>query len=267
MIACMSQTVSMDLRVRWSARSVVLTKWLTEGVVRHGDEVCELNVDGARQVVRANLPMVPPTDYGGVFRVCVREGDEVGPLGELLWVSTSASGSTHPRDAELLATARMKLARRAAYPPIFISYRRTDTDAAAGRLHEALVSRHGEDALFLDQFSIRPGEVWPWTIQQAVTHCKLVIVLVGPQWLTVQDSSGRRRISERSDFVLREVCAALDRGTALIPVLVSGAQIPMRDQLPADLGGLDQLQFQELGTRHWASDLASLVAEIDRQLA
>lgn len=256
----------MDLRVRWGARSVILSKWLTEGKVRRGDEVCELNIDGLRQVVKSPWPSVDD-DYSGVIRVGAREGDEVGPLGEIMWVSGSVGGGTHPKDATLLATARIKLIRRATYPPIFISYRRTDTDAAAGRLHEALVNRHGEEAVFMDQFSIRPGEVWPWTIQQAVTHCKVAIVLVGPQWLTIQGTNGRPRIGEYSDFVLREVCAALDRGTAVIPVLVSGAQIPTRDQLPAELEGLDQLQFHELGTRHWASDVASLLTEVDRQLA
>lgn len=261
----MSQTISMDLRLRWAARSVILKKWLTEGQLRRGDEVCELDVDGARHVIKSPWPSVD-TDYAGVFRVGAREGDEVGPLGEIMWVSTSSTGAD-PKDATLLATARIKRVRRAAYPPIFISYRRMDTDAAAGRLHEALVNRHGEDAVFMDQFSIRPGEVWPWTIQQAVTHCKLAIVLVGPQWLTIQGPSGRPRIGDYSDFVLREVCAALDRGTAVIPVLVSGAQIPTREQLPSELEGLDQLQFHELGTRHWATDVSGLMAEIDRQLA
>ena len=43
---------------------------------------------------------------------------------------------------------------------IFISYRRSDTQMAAGRLHDALEERFGRTSVFRDKEAIRPGYDW-----------------------------------------------------------------------------------------------------------
>jgi len=44
-------------------------------------------------------------------------------------------------------------------PAVFLSYRRKESSHAR-RLHDRLVERLGEDRVFMDVDSIRPGEDW-----------------------------------------------------------------------------------------------------------
>jgi len=78
-------------------------------------------------------------------------GDEVGPWGELFEYSDSGGivsiGPDYPA-----APRRLNYRRRESYPPIFLNYRRKDGEAWAGRLHEALTQKFGDDAVFMDQF-------------------------------------------------------------------------------------------------------------------
>ena len=63
----------------------------------------------------------------------------------------------------------------------------------AGRLHEALGATFGPDEILMDEFSIRAGEHWAWTIQQAVAHARVLVALIGPKWLTIEDGLPVRR--------------------------------------------------------------------------
>ena len=150
-----------------------------------------VEVDGVEQTVVA--AGVHPEDPIGAFRAYVREGEEVLPSGWLLECTTSLDGR-HPNQIPIAAVARTRRTLDAGYPPIFLSYRRSDTEAYAGRLHEVLTRSDGPDSVFMDEFSIRPGQIFPWVIQQAAARCQLMIVLVGPTWLTVQSRANRRRL-------------------------------------------------------------------------
>jgi hypothetical protein len=66
---------------------------------------------------------------------------------------------------------------------IFISYRRSDTEIAAGRLARDLRSRFGDDAIFRDKDSIDAGADWVEAIRSAIGRKGLVLVLIGERWL------------------------------------------------------------------------------------
>jgi hypothetical protein len=84
-----------------------------------------------------------------------------------------------------------------------------------------------------EEFSIEPGESsWVWTIQQAAVHCAFMIILIGSRWLTVVDGAGHPRLQGENDPGHREITAALDRNTTVIPVIVPGGAIPLVEQLP-----------------------------------
>jgi hypothetical protein len=53
---------------------------------------------------------------------------------------------------------------------VFISYRRADSSADAGRLYDALRRRFGRENLFMDVDSLRPGEDWVVAVEGAVTR-------------------------------------------------------------------------------------------------
>ena len=125
-------------------------------------------------------------------------------------------------------------------------------------------SSWGDVDVFLDQYRIQPGEVFPWTIQQAAVHAKAMVVLVGPKWLTLADSHGNRRLDYENDYVRREVVAALDRGTLVVPILLPGASIPDRYSLPTEMQSLLEVQFYELSHRHWREDTGRLKSYLER---
>ena len=69
----------------------------------------------------------------------------------------------------------------------------------------------------------------------------VVVVVIGPSWLTAADADGRRRLDEPTDVVRNQIQRALAAGVIVIPVLLGRTQMPRPDQLPP---GLAQLPFQ-----------------------
>ncbi|MBZ0300535.1 MAG: TIR domain-containing protein [Anaerolineae bacterium] len=121
-------------------------------------------------------------------------------------------------------------------PRIFISYRRSDTEAYAGRIYDSLVSAFGSDAIFKDVYDIRPGRDFRGELRSAVAQHDVILVLIGPGWLTVTNDDGQRRLDDPGDWVRLEVETGLQRQEAqVIPLLVGGARMPRADDLPQTL--------------------------------
>jgi hypothetical protein len=81
---------------------------------------------------------------------------------------------------------------------IFISYRREDTSATAGRLYDRLVARFGADSVFMDVDSIAPGHDFAEAIETAVGSCQVVLAVIGTHWLDAADERGWRRLDDRT---------------------------------------------------------------------
>ena len=123
-------------------------------------------------------------------------------------------------------------------PKVFITYRREETAAHAGRLYDAMVARFGERNVFMD-VDMAPGIDFVERITEAVAACQVLIVVMGPRWATVEDEHGKARIADPEDFVRLEVETGLRRPDVTpIPVLVSGARMPKRKDLPPEMQGL-----------------------------
>jgi len=121
-------------------------------------------------------------------------------------------------------------------PRIFISYRRADSEAITGRIHDRLLYAFGDANVFKDVNDIPPGRDFRGILQEAVNESDVILVIIGTQWLTVTDANGKRRIDDPDDFVHIEVRNALQRDRALtIPVLVNNATMPTKADLPPDL--------------------------------
>lgn len=254
----MSSAARVPMRDRWRARSMIVRKWLAHGKFQPGDPLCEIETDGVVSVVKDTR--LHPEDYGGIYHYFVAEGAEVPPSGLLLEYGDSLGGG----DDRLHQSAYRPLVRRKEYPRFFLSYRREDSEPYAWRLHESMSGTWGAVDVFMDQFSINPGEVFPWVIQQAAIHAKTMIVLIGPKWFEMKDERGSRRLFDEHDYVHREICAALDRGTLVVPILLPGADIPERHSLPDGLQGITELQFFPLSARHWSTDLGQLRDYLDQ---
>lgn len=141
---------------------------------------------------------------------------------------------------------------------IFINYRRADTRWAAARLYDGLSQTMGADGLFMDVDSIPPGVDFVEYLNDFVDRSSAIIVLIGPDWLTVTDDTGRRRIEDPDDFVNIEICRAMERDVSVIPVLVDAASMPSEAELPEGLKGLARRQAVRLDHKTYGQDLERL---------
>ncbi|HTN50686.1 MAG TPA: TIR domain-containing protein [Burkholderiaceae bacterium] len=145
---------------------------------------------------------------------------------------------------------------------IFISYRREDAEGQAGRLFDDLCAHFGHDAVFMDVAGIRKGVDFRRIIQEHVTSCGVLLVIVGRGWLSATDSAGKRRLEDPNDFVRLETAAALSRDIPVVPVLVHGATMPREQDLPAVLRDLAFRNGAELTHARWDSDVKALIDDL-----
>ena len=157
--------------------------------------------------------------------------------------------------------------RSAPGPKVFITYRREESAAHAGRLYDAMVGRFGEDNVFMD-VDMAPGVDFVERITDAVAACHVLIVVMGPRWATVEDEQGRPRLADPEDFVRLEVETALRRPDVTpIPVLVAGARMPNREDLPPEVRAITRRNALELGDQRWRYDVGRLISTLDELLA
>jgi TIR domain len=64
-------------------------------------------------------------------------------------------------------------------PNVFISYRREDSAASAGRLFDRLSDRFGKEHVFRDLDAIAPGAEFGKVIAERIAHCDALIAVIG----------------------------------------------------------------------------------------
>ena len=149
---------------------------------------------------------------------------------------------------------------------IFISYRRGESTIYAGRLHDALCARAGDDDVFMDVDALEPGVDFVEHIEREVGSCEILIALIGRDWVDVTDAEGNRRLEDPQDFVRLELSTGLKRDIRVIPVLVQGAKMPRADQLPDDLKPLARRNALEIADLRWRHDFARLWEVVEKVL-
>ena len=97
-------------------------------------------------------------------------------------------------------------------PSAFFSYSREDTEFAF-KLAKDLKAAGAN--VWLDQLDIKPGEWWDRAVEDAVTHCPRMLIVLSPA-------------SVNSKNVMDEVSFALEENKTIIPILHRDCQIPFR---------------------------------------
>ncbi len=143
---------------------------------------------------------------------------------------------------------------------VFLSYRRADTQHAAGRAADKLADRF---ELFMDIDTIPPGVDFTDYLKRAVGGCDVLLAFIGDEWAELTDETGRRRLDDPDDWVVAEIATALAREVPVIPVLVDGAALPAPERLPLQLRPLLKRQATRLRFDSFSADLAHLVAAIE----
>jgi hypothetical protein len=131
---------------------------------------------------------------------------------------------------------------------IFISYRRSESAVAAGRVYKSVldwVSANGGSSkqVFIDLASMYPANDYREVLKYHIATSEVFLAVIGKDWLTVQDDNGRQRIAQPNDPVRLEVESALgSQRTHLIPILVNDARPVRASELPASIAGLAYAQ-------------------------
>jgi hypothetical protein len=148
---------------------------------------------------------------------------------------------------------------------VFISYRREDSAAYAGRIKDWLVREFGRDFLFIDVEGIPLGINFVKALRDEVAKCGVLLAVIGPHWLDVRNEDGTRRLDNPNDFVRIEIAVALQRNIPVIPILLDGTRVPKIDQLPKNL---QELSLRNgLNVRHdsFPNDMDRLILGLKKQ--
>jgi hypothetical protein len=144
---------------------------------------------------------------------------------------------------------------------VFISYRRSDAYGWPGRIHDALAARLPSCEVFRDIDDIPLGADFTEVLDHALRDCDVLLALIGPQWLSATDATGRR-LDSPNDYLRLELESALDRGVLLIPILLEGARMPEAGELPESLTSISRSQALQLSDAHFNIDVAKLCARL-----
>lgn len=150
--------------------------------------------------------------------------------------------------------------------PIFMCYRRDDTEFPAARLYDRLTSHFSTSVVFKDSNSIEPGHDFVEAINTVVGACDVLLALIGHRWLSITGPDGRRRLDDPGDFVRLEIEAALERNIRVIPILVAGARMPGANELPPSLAKLAYRQAFKLSAGGFEAETQRLLSVLDQAL-
>ena len=73
------------------------------------------------------------------------------------------------------------------HPLAFICYRRRDSAGAALWLNRAMEQTFGANHVFMDTQAVRLATNWRKRISDAINASTLLIVVIGPHWLSLAD--------------------------------------------------------------------------------
>ncbi len=135
----------------------------------------------------------------------------------------------------------------------FICYRDKDSRSIAEILYGQLSARLGPDRLFLATEDIARGKQWLEEINDALAAAVVMVVLIGPRWLSCENKDGQGCLEQPNDWVVHEIHSALERRIPIIPVLVDGAARPSEEALPAKIRGLSTYQLFRLHSKRGQS--------------
>ncbi|HSD92169.1 MAG TPA: toll/interleukin-1 receptor domain-containing protein [Methyloceanibacter sp.] len=144
---------------------------------------------------------------------------------------------------------------------IFISYRREDAAAAAGRVYDRLSRLLPKQNLFFDVSTIGGGEDFVQRIEKEIGESDAVLVFIGEKWLE-PGASEKARLWEPDDFVRAELRAALARRMLVLPILTAGARMPRPEQLPEDVRALALKNALALRHESFDADTESIVGTV-----
>jgi hypothetical protein len=153
-------------------------------------------------------------------------------------------------------------------PKIFISYRRKDSADVCDRIYGTLVKHFGKDCIVRDIDNIPLGVDFRDYLSGILRQSVVELVVIGPEWVSITDEAGNRRLDNPADFVRLEVETAINRKVFIIPVTVMNANLPQQQNLPQSLQPL--VYRNGMAVRRdpdYKGDMERLIKGIEQRLA
>jgi TIR domain-containing protein len=145
---------------------------------------------------------------------------------------------------------------------VFVNYRRQTDSGIAGRIYDSLNLALPNASIFMDVDKLNPGDDFEDALEKTLAGCVVFLAIIGPQWATMVNQSGQRRLDDPDDFVRKELRTALNKRVRVIPVLVGGAAMPDAGVLPEDLRALTKHQAMEIRHERFRADVDALAQVI-----
>lgn len=143
---------------------------------------------------------------------------------------------------------------------VFVSYRRSDSRHATGRLRAVLAREFGRENVFYDVDSVGFGADFRDVINVTLQGVDVLIVIIGPNFEL-------DRLAQPNDYVHMEILEALRLGKAIVPVLVDDAVMPAPGHLPPELESFAYRNAAPLrADPDFDTDAARLVRDLRKSL-
>ena len=92
------------------------------------------------------------------------------------------------------------------------------------------------------------------------TSKKILVVIVGPNWLSGTDANGNRLIDRATDGVRIAIEKAISDNLTIVPIIIEGGSIPEKDEVPDSLSKFCDLKFTPLRRGFWKSDVMNFIS-------
>ena len=148
---------------------------------------------------------------------------------------------------------------------IFISYRRKEAADFTGRLFDRLAGYFGNQNVYMDVDDLISGKDYRAQIGAIIEDCDVLLAIIGKQWLTLVDDSGRRRLENADDQLRIELETAFQQKKKVIPILIHDATQPACDGLPESLLPLAALRSVAIRSGpQFDADVKNLVDHLEQ---
>jgi hypothetical protein len=144
---------------------------------------------------------------------------------------------------------------------IFISYRRQDAASSGLAIAQYLGREFGKRNVFID-VDMRAGSKFPAILEAHLGECKALVAAIGPGWVDARNDQGHKRLDDPDDWVRLEITKALSRDITIIPVLVDGAELPNKADLPDDMKRLLDYHAVRMTASGFRNEMAGLARDI-----
>lgn len=145
---------------------------------------------------------------------------------------------------------------------IFINYRRDDANLFSQQLYTKLTMEMGNKKVFKDIPDIPIGKNYKEVVEKAIESCRIMLVVIGKQWLEEKDEYGSPRLHSPKDPVCFEISKALREKKRVIPVLLDGVKMPAKKNLPEEIKTLANLHASEIRADSMENDIDRLINDL-----